>query len=129
MSADNENVLYRAALASTDNRYVDQHYGRAESFLIIDVYEGGNYSEIEQRFVNPVCQGGHHDEKALKSGVDAVLDCNFVLAAKIGPGARYELEQKGIIAFEMPGSVPDSIRRLNGYIELMSEMNDVFNAK
>ena len=32
-----ENGVYRVAMASTDNKYVDQHYGRAESFLIVDV--------------------------------------------------------------------------------------------
>ena len=36
-----DKAVYRVALASTDNRYVDQHFGRAESFLIEDVDENG----------------------------------------------------------------------------------------
>lgn len=116
-------TAYRVAIASTDNRFVDQHFGRAESFLIVDVYEKGYYREIEQRFVEPVCNGGHHNEHNLKKGVEAVGDCNFVLAAKIGPGAVAELEERGIAAFEMPGSVQDSIRKLDGYLSLLQEMN------
>lgn len=116
-------TAYRVAIASTDNRYVDQHFGRTESFLIVDVYEKGYYREIEQRFVEPVCSGGHHDQNNLKKGVDAVGDCNFVLAAKIGPGAVAELEERGIAAFEMPGSVHDSVKKLDSYLLLLQEMN------
>ena len=119
------NEVYRVAIASTDNRYVDQHFGRAESFLIVDVDEDGNYEEIEQRFVIPVCNGGSHDNEKLKKGVEALLDCNFVLAAKIGPGASYELKDHGIASFEMPGEVGDSLYRLDGYIKLLEEMGGV----
>ena len=117
-----KSAVYRVALASTDNRYVDQHFGRAESFLIVDVDENGDYEEIEQRFVNPVCNGGSHDSEKLKRGVEALLDCNFVLAAKIGQGASYELKEHGIASFEMPGEVGNSIFRLDGYIKLLEEM-------
>ena len=120
-----DNAIYRVALASTDNRYVDQHFGRAESFLIVDVDENGNYEEIEQRFVDPVCNGGHHDAAKLKRGVDGVSDCNFVLAARIGDGARGELEERGIAAFEMPGEVGLSLNRLDGYLKLLQEMNKI----
>ena len=113
---------YRVALASTDNRYVDQHFGRAESFLIVDVDEDGDYEEIEQRFVKPICEGGHHNNEKLKLGAEALTDCNFVLAARIGGGALGELESHGIAAFEMPGEVSDSLRRLDGYIKLLEEM-------
>lgn len=116
-------VLYRVALASTDNIHVDQHFGRSESFLIVDVDSEGNYEEVEQRFVTPVCMGGYHDENKLKMGVEALLDCNFVLVSRIGPGAADELRMHGIAAFEMPGEVPDSLKRLNGYLQLLKEMS------
>ena len=118
-------MKYRVAIASTDNRHVDQHFGRAESFLIVEGYDNGDYEEVEQRFVNPVCKGGYHNENQLKSGVEAFLDCNFVLAAKIGQGAEYELQERGISAFEMPGEVSDSLRRLDGYLRLLEEMNQI----
>ncbi len=118
-----DNPSYRVALASTDNRHVDQHFGRAESFLIVDVDEKGNYEEIEQRFVEPICMGGRHDNQKLKRGVSGILDCNFVLAAKIGDGAAYELRENGIAAFEMPGDVPDGLRRLDSYLKLLQELN------
>ena len=120
-----DKAVYRVALASTDNRDVDQHFGRAESFLIVDVDENGDYEEIEQRFVIPVCEGGHHNAEKLKRGVDGVADCNFVLVAKIGGGAMGELEDRGIAAFEMPGPVDAAIKKLDGYLRLLKEMNSI----
>ena len=55
--------------------------------------------------------------------MEALLDCNFVLAAKIGSGASYELREHGIASFEMPGEVGQSLYRLDGYIKLLEEMN------
>ena len=116
------NGAYRVALASTDNRNVDQHFGRAESFLIVDVDDSGAYEEVEQRFVVPICNGGSHNSDKMKRGVEALLDCNFVLAARIGPGAVDELSQHGIAAFEMPGTVGDALKKLDGYLNLLAEM-------
>lgn len=117
-----ESGAYRVALASTDNRNVDQHFGRSESFLIVDVDSDGTFQEIEQRFVVPICNGGSHNADNMKRGVEALLDCNFVLAARIGPGAVSELQDHGIAAFEMPGPVAESLKRLDGYLKLLSEM-------
>jgi predicted Fe-Mo cluster-binding NifX family protein len=117
-----ENGSYRVALASTDNRNVDQHFGRAESFLIVDVDDSGAYEEIEQRFVVPICNGGSHNSDKMKRGVEALLDCNFVLAARIGPGAVDELSQHGIAAFELPGPVGEALHKLDGYLKLLEEM-------
>ncbi|SFB85481.1 NifB/NifX family molybdenum-iron cluster-binding protein [Butyrivibrio sp. YAB3001] len=118
-----KNGAYRVAIASTDNHHVDQHFGRAESFLIVDVDSDGNYEEIEQRFVIPVCEGGYHNGEKLKKGAEGLLDCNFVLAAKIGNGARAELEERGIFAFEIPGRVDESLKKLDSLIKLLDEMN------
>ena len=97
---------------------------RTTDLWISTLDENGDYEEIEQRFVNPVCKGGHHNAAELKRGVDGVSDCNFVLAARIGDGARGELEERGIAAFEMPGPVPEAIRKLDGYLKLLQEMNN-----
>lgn len=120
-----DNIAYRVAVATTDNIHVNQHFGRAESFLIVDVDECGNFEEAEQRFVNPVCRGGHHDNDKMKRGVEGIRDCDFVLAARIGPGAVYELEQQGIAAFEMVGTVWESLKRLDDYLKLLNEMKEM----
>ena len=123
-----DNIAYRVAVATTDNIHVNQHFGRSESFLIVDVDECGNYEEAEQRFVNPVCRGGHHDNDKMKRGVEGIRDCDFVLAARIGPGAVYELEQQGIAAFEMVGTVWESLKRLDDYLKLLNEMKEMSEA-
>lgn len=110
---------YRVAIASTDGRNVDQHFGRCECFLIVDVDEDGSFEEIEARYVTPVCMGGYHDQDKLKKGAEALFDCNFVLAAKIGPGAMDELEERGIAAFQIPGPVAASLDKLDKYLKLL----------
>ena len=119
------NAQYRVAIASTDNINVDQHFGRAESFLIVDVNEDGTYEEIEQRFVTPVCMGGHHNQENLQKGARALEDCNFVLAARIGEGATAELADLNIASFEMHGTVEYAIGKLHGYLELLKEFNSI----
>ena len=116
---------YRVAIASTDNINVDQHFGRAESFLIVDVNEDGTYEEIEQRFVTPVCMGGHHNQENLRKGARALEDCNFVLAARIGEGANAELAERNRASFEMHGKVEYAIGRLHGYLELLEELDSI----
>lgn len=117
-----DNKKYRVAIASTDNKNVDQHFGRAQSFLIVDVFESGDYEEVEQRFVNPVCEGGYHNDESLKRGVEAILDVDMVLAARIGPGAEAELLEHHIPAFSIPGPVPESLKRLDGFLRLQEEL-------
>ena len=118
-----ERVGYRVAIASTDGRNVDQHFGRCECFLIVDVDEDGSFEEIEARYVTPVCMGGYHDQDKLKKGAEALLDCNFVLAAKIGPGAMDELEERGIAAFQIPGPVAASLGKLDKYLKLLETIS------
>ena len=118
-----DNPKYRVAIASTDNKNVDQHFGRAESFLIVEVDDDGNYEEVEQRFVNPICEGGHHNDDNMKRGVEALLDVDIVLAARVGPGEEAELLEHHIPAFSIPGTVPESLKRLDGFLKLQEELS------
>lgn len=118
-----DNRKYRVAIASTDNRNVDQHFGRAESFLIVEVDDNGNYEEVEQRFVHPICEGGHHNDDSMKRGVEALFDVDIVLAARVGPGAEAELLEHHIPAFSIPGPVPESLKRLDGFLKLQEELS------
>jgi predicted Fe-Mo cluster-binding NifX family protein len=42
------------------------------------------------------------------------------LVSRIGQGAEAALEQKGIKAFEIPGIIEDSVKKLATYIEIQS---------
>ena len=65
----------RIGIASTDGLIVNQHFGRTESFLIVDVDEEETIRVREQRFVRPVCEGGNHDENRLEENVRQYIAC------------------------------------------------------
>jgi predicted Fe-Mo cluster-binding NifX family protein len=113
-------MKYRIGIATTDGLVVNQHFGRAESFLIADVNESGNIEVIEQRFLQPVCDGGEHDDNRLIENVSKLSDCQYLLVSRIGPGARYQLEEKNILAYEIPGLIEDAVKKLTAYIEIQN---------
>lgn len=111
---------YRIGIASSDGIVVNQHFGRARQFIIIDVEENGDTSIVEQREVCPVCEGGVHDDNRLEEAVRHLTDCNYILVSRIGQGASYALERQGIAVFELPGLIEDSIKKLIAYIEIQN---------
>ena len=111
---------YRIGIASSDGIVVNQHFGRAKQFQIVDVDDGGGIHFAELRNVCPVCDGGTHDDDQLEEAVSRLADCNYILVARIGPGAAYALEGHGISVFELPGLIEDSIKKLLVYIEIQN---------
>jgi predicted Fe-Mo cluster-binding NifX family protein len=111
---------YRIGVASTDGIVVNQHFGRAEEFIIVDVDENGKLYRQENRQVEPICEGGNHDDGKLNHMLNILSDCQYILVSRIGQGAEAALEQKGIKAFEIPGIIEDSVKKLATYIEIQS---------
>lgn len=102
-------MKYRIAAASTDGIVVNEHFGRAQKFVILEVDEEKQIRRIETRTVNPVCRGGEHEEGALAEVVKKLADCRYVLVSRIGSGAEAALAQQGIEAYEIPGIIEESI--------------------
>ncbi len=92
-------MSFRVAVASSDGKVVNQHFGHAEQFIIFDVKNGTEYSFIENRKINPPCNFGEHNQNTLEEAVDRISDCNYVLCYQIGRGAESILEEKGISAY------------------------------
>lgn len=113
-------MKYRIGIATTDGLVVNQHFGRAESFLIIDTDDEGNINVIEQRFVQPVCHGGNHNDDLLAENAERLSDCDYILVSKIGPGAESRLAQMGIGAYEIPGVIEESVKSLLSYTEIQN---------
>jgi hypothetical protein len=89
------------AVASTDGENVDEHFGRADRFLVFDV-KGGKQTLVGERQVTPLSTGDrdHSFDPARMSGVlDALRDCTRIYCARIGDRPRQELEKTGARAF------------------------------
>ncbi|MBQ8877644.1 MAG: dinitrogenase iron-molybdenum cofactor biosynthesis protein [Lachnospiraceae bacterium] len=117
---DNEFVKFRIAVATSDGIVVNQHFGKADTFRIYDINQDNTIDFKEERAVDPVCQGGVHDDMKMKESVSCLIDCKYVLASRIGQGAINALEQVGINPMELPGIIEESIRRLVAYDEVQA---------
>lgn len=98
----------KVAIASSDGQAVNEHFGRARSFRIYRLYDGG-HEYLEKRECGPVCSGQSHNNEALAKTARALSDCRGVVAARIGAGAIDALMLNRIMAFTLPGSVEEAI--------------------
>lgn len=105
---------FRVAVASSDGKFINRHFGRTEQFLIFDINEAGNYSYrfVERRQVNPSCAYQRHDDDLLVSAVNSLADCQAVLVSRVGPTALAMLAAQGVTALEAPAFVDEALAKL-----------------
>lgn len=115
----------RIAVASTDGKVVNQHFGKADVFYIIDAdTENREQFELKEiRQVNAFCEGGEHNDDRLNEAIKRIGDCEYVLVSKIGYRAANAVEASGIKVFELPGIIRESIEEMLNYIEIQSMIN------
>lgn len=104
----------RVAVASSDGKVINQHFGRAGIFLVFDVDEKG-YRFVEERKSDPPCQLGEHDDNALDRTVGLIADCGIVLASMIGPGAEQAMNTRGIRAYAISDYIDRALEKLVKY--------------
>ncbi len=111
--------MVRIAVASTDGKLVNQHFGRADKFYILDTDEEiASYKLVEERQIQPVCFNGDHDQSQMKESVWELSDCQYVIVSRVGMRARNELETCGIYVYEIPGIIEKSVNKLIQYIKV-----------
>ncbi|MTV48250.1 dinitrogenase iron-molybdenum cofactor biosynthesis protein [Heliobacillus mobilis] len=86
-------MSHKVAVASSDGKVVNRHFGHADKFLIFEVDEK-TFCFLEVRETVPYCQNQSHG--ASSAALDALADCKAVLVSRIGPGAREELKSRGV---------------------------------
>ena len=109
----------RIAVASSDGIVVNKHFGRTETFYIYD-WDDEDLEQVEIREVTPVCEGGNHDEEKLIENAKTISDCQYLLVARIGPGASKVVESFGIEPMEIPGMILDVIEELIKYTKIQA---------
>lgn len=111
--------MVKIAVASTDGKLVNQHFGRADKFYILEADEDtAKFKLIEKRNGVPVCIDGDHEENQMKKAVNNLSDCQYVLVSRIGIRARNELEAFGLEVYEIPGIIGESVDKLIRYIKV-----------
>ncbi|MEN6573409.1 NifB/NifX family molybdenum-iron cluster-binding protein [Methanobacterium aggregans] len=121
------------AVASSDGKYVNQHFGHAGQFLIFDVDRSGNYEFLELRENVPSCKGGEANESSRMGTLQLIKDCDAVIVSRIGEGAVNFLVSNGIKPFMMTDFIDNALRDLavlmgqkdkKGYIHLYKILSD-----
>jgi predicted Fe-Mo cluster-binding NifX family protein len=106
---------FRVAVASSDGKVVNTHFGKASSFLIFDQMQDESYVLIEKRDVKPVCHGHEHSEDDLQDLLAAISDCQGVLISRIGAEADLALRCQGQEAYIITDYIPSALRILTEY--------------
>lgn len=101
--------MTKVAIASTDGINIDEHFGRAKEFLIYDVDEQGAYQLLEHRENDPHCSSDFKAHTRLQTSV-LFSDVSVVLVSKIGPGSIKALQEQGVVAFGITGSIDKALK-------------------
>lgn len=107
----------RVAVASNDGKFVNQHFGHAQIFLIFDLNDTGKFEFLETRENIPTCSGGDHSKSSMDYTLDILKDTDIVLVSQIGPGASQCLISNGIQPFMMPTYIDEALEKLAIHLE------------
>lgn len=105
---------YKIAVASSDGKVINQHFGRATQFLIFEV-DNGEFKFSELKKTSPFCDNGEHDDNRLLASTEALADCRALLSCQIGKGAEEILWRKGIDSFSIRDFIEDALKKLIKY--------------
>lgn len=130
---------YKVAVATSDGKTVDSHFGHAQSFLIFEVdEETGAFEDVEERDVTAACSGsecggvqkdsgcgGHNGAGAGHSQMDEIAkvlsDVDYVLVARIGPHAVRALARYKVTAYDIVLPIDEAIKKINEYRKKIAE--------
>jgi nitrogen fixation protein NifX len=104
-------MTHRIAVASSDGKYIDLHFGHADRFIIVDVNSEG-YITAETRQCDPACRGFDHDTSSFDAIAALLHDCEAIFVSRIGRAAAQYLFVKGVRAFEAPYFIEDVLNKI-----------------
>lgn len=103
----------KIAVASTDGKIIDLHFGDANQFLIFEIKNGeGIFQEIRKKTEIPL---NNHQERWVAS-IDLINDCKAVLCNKIGNEPTVELRKLGIKPIKLDCDVKDAVKECSEHL-------------
>jgi nitrogen fixation protein NifX len=112
-------MSHKVAIASSDGKFVNQHFGRANQFLIVEIKDDGSYEFLELRKNVPSCST--EGESTTEDTIELISDVEGVLVSQVGPGAADKLIAHGIQPIIIPMLIDDAIAKI---YKLMQEENE-----
>ncbi|MCR5742916.1 MAG: hypothetical protein K6F92_04190 [Lachnospiraceae bacterium] len=109
----------RIAVATSDGVIVDKHFGKAETFYILEA-DDADVCEIEIRHVKAACEMGEHDDNRIRENLGRLSDCDCLIASRIGYAAGNVADSLGIKVFELPGDIVKAVDTVIKYIKIQN---------
>jgi predicted Fe-Mo cluster-binding NifX family protein len=109
-------MSHKIAIASSDGKFVNQHFGRAQQFLIVELKDDGSYEYLETRENKPACTVEGHDS-SIEDTINLISDCDGVLVSQIGPGAADMLISRSIQPVIIPMLIDDALKKVYELIQ------------
>ena len=103
----------KVAIASNDGVSVNEHFGRARTFMIYR-FAAGEWEHLENRENQPSCAGHEHNDDLLEQTAELIADCWGVVIVQIGPTAFDLLISRRVLPFVLDGSVEGALKTLRG---------------
>ncbi|MDI9624047.1 MAG: NifB/NifX family molybdenum-iron cluster-binding protein [Methanothermobacter sp.] len=104
----------KIAVASSDGENVDSHFGKASKFIIYE-FDGEKAEMVDEREINIDPAEKHQWMKTL----DAVRDCDIVIAVQAGLRAKLGLEEASIKLVSDEGPIDEVIKRYIKHYKFM----------
>jgi nitrogen fixation protein NifX len=103
----------KIAVASTDGKLIDLHFGDANRFLIFKILDGeGKFQEIREKTPMSI---NNHQERWVAS-IDLIKDCKAVLCSKIGNEPTIELRKLGIKPIQLDCEVKEAVKECSEHL-------------
>ena len=104
--------MVKVAIASSDGKNVNEHFGRAAFFHIYCLSES-DYSKEGIRDVVAACQHVRgHSETNFERVLSLVSDCDALLVSKIGESAAAYLIERNVRVFEVQGEIDAVLKKI-----------------
>lgn len=114
-------MSYKIAIASTDGKVVNEHFGKADKFYIIEVDDRLTYELKEVRKVIPLCEEGWHNDFKMEDSINRLSDCKCIVVSRIGEPVENEFKRKDINVFEISDLISEAILKVISFIEIKNE--------
>lgn len=105
-------MSYKVAVASNDGKFVNEHFGRAEKFMIYEIYDDETYKFLETRDSSISCIGEGNNQNARSKVIDLISDVKTVLVANVGPGAIDDLINNNIKPYATSFDIDSALNEL-----------------
>lgn len=136
-------MSFLTAVATTDGKNIDQHFGHAKSLKVYQVEEDGTFQLQEERLIPrvhaPEEPAGNHEENSgcgcggrrgggcgcgrlrtmdvsfLDPVVNTFADCRYILASRVGPVIDKAFGKRQITTFSIDLPVQEALGKIAVY--------------